>query len=192
MPGALQTSLIYGHLVVLSSSISPTLHRRICTVRCICGTVKTVRLSDLVRSDRPVHSCGCKAHEKKHNGRNTPTWWTWKAMRRRCSDPDHRDFKHYGGRGIRVCDEWNDPQNGFVRFLADMGERPEGRTLDRKEVNGNYEKSNCRWATATEQAFNKRRWTRVNERRKVLRDERQSELAHWDDEEAAYLAAEGR
>lgn len=110
-------------------------------------------------------------------------------MRRRCSDPDHRDFKHYGGRGIRVCPEWNDPLTGFVRFLSDMGERPSDRTLDRKDVDGNYEKSNTRWATKIEQEFNKRRWTRVNERRRARQSELQSERAHWDDEEAAYLAS---
>lgn len=191
MPAALQTSLIYGHLAVLSVSYSSTTRHRMALCRCVCGTIKSFRLSDLTSDS--ILSCGCKQHVRKHSGRNTPTWWTWKAMRRRCSDPDHRDFKYYGGRGIRVCDEWNDPKNGFVRFLADMGERPADRTLDRVEVNGNYEKSNCRWATATEQAFNKRRWTRTNERRKVLRDERQRELqsenAHWDEEEAAYLAS---
>lgn len=186
MSTAFQTSLLYGHLAVVSTSISPTSHRRVCVCVCVCGAVKSFRLSDLTSG--ATSSCGCRQHQKRHNGRNTPTWWTWKAMRRRCSDPDHRDFKHYGGRGIRVCPEWDDARTGFVRFLADMGERPTDRTLDRKDVDGNYKESNCRWATTTEQAFNKRRWTRVNAQRVILRNERQSELAHWDDEEAAYEA----
>lgn len=181
-----QLSLIYGKLTVLpmTTPLDASRHRTVSCL-CECGVIKTIRLSDLMTSR--TTSCGCSQHIRKHNGRGTGTWWTWKAMRRRCSDPDHKDFKNYGGRGIRVCAEWDDPETGFVRFLGDMGERPPDRTLDRVDVEKGYEKSNCRWATALEQAFNKRRWTRVNARRAVLRAERQQEMEGWDAMEQEYL-----
>lgn len=74
-------------------------------------------------------------------------------MNGRCSNPNDDRYKDYGGRGIRVCDRWKQFQN----FLDDMGCRPDGKTLDRKDVNGNYEPDNCRWADSFEQAANKRK-----------------------------------
>ena len=75
-------------------------------------------------------------------------------MLSRCYRPNSNGFHNYGGRGITVCDRWRE---SFANFLADMGERPEGKTLDRINVDGNYEPGNCRWATATEQMANRRR-----------------------------------
>ena len=77
-------------------------------------------------------------------------WWTWRGMRDRCESPGHVRFSRYGGSGIRVCGRWLT----FENFLADMGERPDGLTLDRIDNDGDYEPGNCRWATTVEQRLN--------------------------------------
>jgi hypothetical protein len=78
---------------------------------------------------------------------------TWKAMKQRCLDERSVAYEHYGGRGITICKRW---RSSFKNFLADMGERPSGKSLDRIDVDGNYEPSNCRWATPKEQVANQR------------------------------------
>lgn len=82
-----------------------------------------------------------------------PTYYSWLAMRARCRNPKHPHFRNYGGRGIQICERWGKYQN----FLADMGERPSGTTLDRFPNNdGHYEPGNCRWATWAQQVVNRR------------------------------------
>jgi hypothetical protein len=83
----------------------------------------------------------------------TPEYRAWSAMLKRCYSPSTQYFEHYGGRGITACDEW---RSDFSRFLADMGERPPGTTLDRKDNDKGYCKENCRWATRQEQGRNRR------------------------------------
>lgn len=134
---------------------------------CNCGEYTEVALDNL-RHGR-VKSCGCLQREKasrsqyKHghtgNDKPTPTYMSWYNMKQRCHNPNNDVYKYYGGRGITVCDGWLD---SFENFLEDMGERPEGTSIDRINNDGNYDPSNCRWTTKKEQARNRRK--RVNQK----------------------------
>jgi hypothetical protein len=79
-------------------------------------------------------------------------YWVWADMKGRCSNENHKAYKNYGGRGIKVCDRWMK----FENFASDMGDRPEGGMLDRVDNNGDYEASNCKWSTRKEQNSNRR------------------------------------
>lgn len=87
-----------------------------------------------------------------HGLSKTSTFSIWRSMKQRCLNSKRKDFKNYGGRGITFCKRWE----SFELFLEDMGERPEGMSLERNDSNQNYEPSNCRWATPTEQARNRK------------------------------------
>jgi len=91
-------------------------------------------------------------HGHHINGKPSPTYKSWQMMKYRCQNPNCPAYKYYGGRGIAVCDRWMD----FENFLADMGTRPPGKTLDRIDNDGNYEPCNCRWVTCKEQVQNRR------------------------------------
>jgi hypothetical protein len=128
--------------------------------QCECGKIKSIE-SQSVRSGN-TRSCGCigTGIEKvrlTHGMSNTPLHGIWKAMRRRCNNPNDSHYQNYGGRGIKVCERWDD----FMKFLQDMGPRPKGLTLERRDSNSNYEPANCYWATPLSQANNTRRTIRI-------------------------------
>jgi len=120
---------------------------------------------DFVRSKR-TQNAGTFTSERlsEHGMAHTRTWGAWKDMKARCSNPNLRNYPDYGGRGIRVCQRWID---SFENFLADMGQRPDGLSLERINNEGNYEPGNCKWATAKEQANNTRRNKNYRERYQV-------------------------
>lgn len=130
---------------------------------CVCGGLTNVRSSTL--RDGRSKSCGClildqcrnRPNRLKHGhnavGKRSRTYSCWGDMIKRCTNPKAGNYVYYGGRGIKVCDRWR----SFENFLADMGECPNGLSIDRIDNDGNYELSNCHWATALEQARNKRR-----------------------------------
>lgn len=129
---------------------------------CICGQSTIANSHDLKSGH--TKSCGCwnihtrkvkattHGHGSSRKEKRNKTYLAWLNMRRRCSVPTAKGYMNYGGRGIKVCDAWHD----FESFLRDMGEAPAGMSLERLDVNGNYEPGNCTWASLEDQSNNKR------------------------------------
>jgi hypothetical protein len=167
-----QTGDRYGYLTVIQeveSRRKPSSQVvRQFKLKCDCGN-EIVTVLGYLRS-KITNSCGCYNKQRtsdvsrKHgettvNGKRkfTPTYQSWRCMRERCLYPKNPRWKHYGGRGITICDRWLNLKDGYINFLNDMGPRPKGTSIDRIDVNGNYEPDNCRWATDIQQMKNRRK-----------------------------------
>lgn len=157
---------VFGRLTVVKEGHSTSVGTSwLCL--CFCGKEHTVRGANLISGS--VTSCGCYAKEALARGRekalktvithgafingaNPASYSSWHAMMHRCYDPKNYKFHNHGGRGITVCERWKD----YLNFKEDMGEPTEGLSLERIDNDGNYEPSNCKWATRKEQGRNKR------------------------------------
>ena len=136
--------------------------------KCDCGNKKVINKSRVMTNQ--TKSCGCLEKEFKFKPLFNllkpyrSEYTTWFAMKQRCLNTENKDYLHYGGRGIKICDRWMK----FENFFNDMGKRPKGKTIDRIDNNGNYELSNCRWATPKEQISNTRRVIYINFNGKIM------------------------
>lgn len=143
--------------------------RKYANTICDCGTTKEIREDGLKNGS--VVSCGCFRLEQvtksawRHGLSRKPEYKVWASMIQRCHNENNAEFKNYGGRGIEVCERWHD----FANFIADMGRRPFGMTVERKDNDSSYSPGNCIWASQKTQNANKRhnRFVEIDGRRMI-------------------------
>lgn len=146
--------MTFGRLTVLHETQRTPRTKWLC--RCSCGAMHETLSASLVHGR--TTSCGCFRREvttfrnTTHGRYGSPTYVSWNAMWQRCTNPAREAYQYYGARGIRVCRRWE----SFENFRTDLGERPPGLTLERRDSNKGYNKDNCYWATSAEQAMSRR------------------------------------
>lgn len=155
----------FGRLTVIKPIGNTKDYQTIWMCLCDCGNYKNVKGGNLKSGN--TTSCGCYSRELLNKNKYcmthgnacknniSPEFKAWDSIIQRCTNPKNKSYKNYGSRGIKVCDRWLE-KNGFINFLADIGKRPEGYTLDRINNDGNYEPGNCRWTTWRQQERNRR------------------------------------
>ena len=153
----------FGRLTVISFSHKDKRGKFFWNCKCICGKEKVIR-GEKLRSGN-TRSCGCLQREvrgkakRKHGMTNSKLYTIWLNMKSRCRYPGNTMYHNYGGRGIRYCDEWNDFEE-FKTWAENAGYK-EGLSLERIDVDGNYEPENCKWIPISQQSLNQRRSHRV-------------------------------
>ena len=173
-PPYIEAEAVFGRLTVLhdvQGSHDPVL------CRCECGNEKRVTRAVYLTS-RDTRSCGCIRREliTKHGLSKHPLYATWNGIVQRCTNPNDEHFPIYGGDGVRICERWLDVRTFVEDIEREIGPRPEGvgetgwplYTIDRIEVEGNYEPGNVRWATSSEQMRNRRKAPEIARQRKAL------------------------
>ena len=166
----------FGRLIVLDRRENKKGPHVLCSCRCDCGTEIITRLNRLISGD--TKSCGCLKRElarsmvkkglnRTHGLYGTGAHTTWSQMIQRCKNKNNPAYKDYGGRGISICKEWEK----FENFHNDMGDRPIGLELDRRNNDGNYEPNNCRWVTPKINARNRRTTILSMEKAVLIRKE---------------------